>query len=66
MKCPECNHEMEIQWEESTGRKICVDGTKTIEVVGHCWNCDYDGRWNIDTLPSGEIIEYNMERFYFG
>ena len=66
MKCPNCNKEMEIQWEEPTGTKICVDGTITKEVVGHCWNCDYDGRWNIDTLPSGEIVEYNMERFYFG
>ena len=66
MKCPECNHELEIQWIESTGEKICVDGTHTIEVVGHCWNCDYDGRWNIDTMPSGERVEYNLERFYFG
>lgn len=66
MNCPKCNHPLEIQWEESTGTKIHPDGTKTTEVVGHCWKCDYDGRWNIDTAPSGEIVEYNLQQFYFG
>ena len=66
MNCPKCNYPLEIQWEEPTGTKIHPDGTKTTEVVGHCWKCDYDGRWNIDTVPSGEIVEYNLQQFYFG
>lgn len=66
MNCPKCNHPLEIQWEEPTGTKMHPDGTKTTEVVGHCWECDYDGRWNIDTAPSGEIKEYNLQQFYFG
>lgn len=66
MQCPKCRRKMEIMWEEPTGEKMCVDGTRTIEVVGHCWNCDYDGRWNIDISPDGKEFEYNLERFYFG
>lgn len=66
MKCPECNHEMEVMWEESTGRKTHPDGTKSIEVVGHCWNCDYDGTWNIEIWPDGKKFEYNLRQFYFG
>ena len=66
MKCPECNKELEVQWIEPTGTIIHTDGTKTTEVVGHCWNCWYNGRWNIDTAPSGEIVEYNLQQFFFG
>ena len=66
MKCPNFGQQIEVQWIEPTGTKIHTNGTKTTEVVGHCWNCDYDGRWNIDTFPSGYVIEYNLQQFYFG
>jgi hypothetical protein len=38
----------------------------TIEVVGHCWDCDYDGKWKIEVLPDGKIKEYDLQTFYFG
>ena len=67
MKCPHCNHELEIKWIEPTGTFQHPDGSETIEVVGTCWNCElYDGPWKIDVSPSGERTEYDVQRFFFG
>lgn len=67
MKCPHCNHELEIKWIEPTGAIKHPDGSETIEVVGTCWYCElYDGTWKIDISSSGERTEYNLQRFFFG
>ena len=67
MKCPLCNTEMEVMWEEPTGTLIYQDGSKTIEVVGHCNHCElYDGTWKIDIYASGKVVEYDLHQFFFG
>ena len=43
MNCPQCGKRMQELF-----RGI-------IEVVGHCWDCDYDGTWKIEVLPDGKI-----------
>jgi hypothetical protein len=58
MNCPKCGHKMQKMWEE------ILRGT--IETVGHCNNCDYDGKWKIEVLPDGKIKEYDLQRLYFG
>ena len=64
MNCPKCNKQMEIQW----GEKPIVhdDNSMTIEVVGRCWDCDYDGTWKIDVSASGKVTEYDLRQFFFG
>ncbi len=66
MNCPHCNKEMEIMWVEPTGTIHISDGSTTTEVVGRCWDCDFDASWNIDTDRSGNVREYNLQRFFFG
>ena len=51
MKCPNCNNEMEVMWTD-------IDNS----VVGHCWDCDFDGTWIIDE----DGAEHNLERYFFG
>lgn len=51
MKCPNCNNEMEVMWTDNDN-----------SVVGHCWNCDFDGTWIIDE----DGAEHNLERYFFG
>ena len=58
MNCPKCGKPMQEMWQELF--------RGTIEVVGHCWDCDYDGTWKIEVLPDGKIKEYDLRQFYFG
>lgn len=58
MNCPKCGKQMqEMQQELFRG---------TIEVVGHCYDCHYDGTWKIEVLLDGKIKEYDLRQFYFG
>ena len=59
MKWPECGEEMEVMWVENE-ESICIGDKEysSATVVGHCWNCGYDGRW--------DRLERNHQRFFFG
>ena len=43
MKCPNCNEEIEIMCETTVGNN-------TLEVIGMCENCLYDGTWFIERM----------------
>lgn len=51
MKCPNCNNEMEVMWTDTNNN-----------VVGHCWDCDFDGTWIIDK----DGAEHDLEKYFFG
>ena len=64
MNCLECDSKLKIMYRpEAT---LLLDGTERVEVLGVCPNCLLSARWMIDTYPSGEVKEYNLERYFFG
>ena len=56
MKCPQCGAEMEQMWFDEPSK----------EAVCHCWNCDFDALWKIETLPSGVVKETYLRQYFFG
>lgn len=65
MNCPHCNKEMEIMWVEDIQPKHSGDSIHQ-EVVGRCWDCDFDARWKRERDAAGNVKEYNLQRFFFG
>lgn len=64
MNCPKCNKKMVIMYRPEA--ILLPDETERVEVLGTCRDCDFDATWMIDTYSSGEIKEYNLERYFFG
>lgn len=56
MKCPKCGAEMEQMWFDEPSK----------EAVCHCWSCDFDALWKIETTSSGEVKETYLRQYFFG
>jgi hypothetical protein len=61
--CPECQENMEPQWES---RRLLPDGTIEVSTVCHCWNCDYDKEVIRIYKMNGRIVRTEERRFFFG
>lgn len=64
MKCPFCNKEMRVMAE--LDKHDFRVGT-VVEVVGHCWDCDYDAVW-LDVYEHNKHehpVEQILARKYF-
>ena len=60
IKCPNCNEEIEIMCETTVGNN-------TLEVIGMCENCLYDGTWFIEKDEKGNVIkEYGLKQYWHG
>ena len=60
MKCPKCNGELQVMC------KTAVDDN-TLEVIGICENCFYDGTWFIEKDEEGKVLkEYGLKKYWHG
>ena len=60
MKCPKCNREIKVMCETAVGNN-------TLEVIGICENCFYDGTLFIEKDEKGTVIkEYDLKRYWHG
>ena len=57
MKCPNCNEEIEIMCETAVGNN-------TLEVIGMCENCLYDGTWFIEKDEKGNCLDLDTITAY--
>lgn len=64
MNCPNCNKEMKLMCRINEVR--LYNGTKRMEILGRCDDCDFDATWIRETNSEGETTEYNFERYIFG
>lgn len=64
MQCPKCNKDMKIMYQPKGA--MLQDGSKYVEVLGRCEDCDFDAYWELVTYADGNIKESNLRPYFFG
>ena len=60
MKCPKCNGELQVMCKKEVN-------DNTLEVIGICEDCFYDGTWFIKKDKEGNVIkEYDLKKYWHG
>ena len=60
MKCPKCNGELQVMCKKEVN-------DNTLEVIGICEGCFYDGTWFIEKYEEGNVIkEYDLKKYWHG
>ena len=60
MECPKCNGELRVMCKT-------VAGDNTLEVIGICENCFYDGIWFIEKDEKENVLkEYGLKKYWQG
>ena len=60
LKCPECGHIMEAQWEEVESY------SKVRSTVFHCYHCEADKELTRNLDHRGEVVASVLVDFFFG
>ena len=56
MKCPKCNGELQVMCKKEVN-------DNTLEVIGICEDCFYDGTWFIEKDEEGNVVkEYDLKK----
>ena len=64
MNCPKCNEKIEIMFETPPER--LPDGNKRYEVIGRCWDCDFDVWWEVLVRKDGCEFTTPPKPYYYG
>ena len=60
MKCPKCNGELQVMCKKEVS-------DNTLEVIGICEDCFYDGTCLIEKDKEGNAIkEYDLKKYWHG